>query len=116
MARLLKIPTCTTEHDRAGLGETAHELRSFPPAPFQKKHFDVPLERVAKDAVGSRTTGDRDAGVHRIERRGAELVTSEMVVFEWLQTCNHAQSREVLKLIKNIGSETQKNEHDTRIL
>jgi len=67
---------------------------------------------VVEDAVGSRTPADRDAGLHRMERHGAELATSEMVAFEWLQTSSHPRFREVLAIIKNVGSETQTNEHD----
>ena len=56
--------------------------------------------RVARDAVGSRTFANRDAGLHRAERRGAELVTTEMVLFEWLGSCDHPEFRDVLRLIK----------------
>ena len=56
--------------------------------------------RVVKDGVASRTAANRDAGLHRMEHCGAELVTSEMVMFEWLQTCDHPQFREVLRLLK----------------
>jgi nicotinamidase-related amidase len=56
--------------------------------------------RLVRDAVGSRTPINRDAALHRAERCGAELVTTEMVVFEWLATCDHPRFREVLALIK----------------
>jgi hypothetical protein len=35
-----------------------------------------------------------------MERHGAEIVTTEMVTFEWLTTCEHARFREVAALIK----------------
>jgi len=57
--------------------------------------------KVVMDAVGSRTTNNRDAGLHRMERYGAELVTSEMVIFEWLRTCDHPQFRSVLDLVRS---------------
>jgi len=56
---------------------------------------------LVRDAVGSRTIENRDAGLHRAERHGAELVTTEMVVFEWLATCDHPRFREVLALVKS---------------
>ncbi len=55
---------------------------------------------VAADAVGSRDPGDRAAGIDRARRHGAEIVTSEMVLFEWLRDAQHPQFREVQKLLK----------------
>ncbi|MFO7297011.1 MAG: isochorismatase [Proteobacteria bacterium] len=56
--------------------------------------------RLVRDAVGSRTPENREAALHRAERHGAELVTTEMVIFEWLRTCDHPRFREVLALVK----------------
>lgn len=56
--------------------------------------------RVAADAVGSRRLLDRDIALQRMQAAGAELVTSEMVMFEWMRSCTHPRFREVLKLIK----------------
>jgi nicotinamidase-related amidase len=55
---------------------------------------------VVADAVGSRTTGNRDAGLARMAAHGAEIVTTEMVVFEWLGSARHPRFREVVRLIK----------------
>jgi nicotinamidase-related amidase len=52
------------------------------------------------DAVGSRTAANRDAALARAKAHGAELVTTEMVVFEWLGTCDHPRFREALRLVK----------------
>ena len=62
-----------------------------------EKGLDV---RLVRDAVGSRRPEDREAALHRAERHGAELVTTEMVIFEWLATCDHPRFREVLALMK----------------
>jgi hypothetical protein len=35
-----------------------------------------------------------------MERNGAEIVTTEMVVFEWLETAEDERLRDVLALIK----------------
>ncbi len=52
------------------------------------------------DAVGSRSPANRDAALARAARHGAELVTTEMVLFEWLATSDHPRFREVLGLVK----------------
>jgi len=56
--------------------------------------------RLVRDAVGSRRAEDREAALQRAERHGAELVTTEMVIFEWLKTCDHPRFREALALVK----------------
>lgn len=55
---------------------------------------------VASDAVGSRRPGNRDAALERLRQKGAQLVTTEMVAFEWLRDSNHPRFREVLATIK----------------
>ena len=55
---------------------------------------------VVRDALGSRHLENKDAALHRMERHGAEIVTSEMVIFEWLQTAEHPQFRQATALIR----------------
>jgi nicotinamidase-related amidase len=55
---------------------------------------------VAADAVGSRDPADRSAALDRARQHGAEIVTSEMVLFEWLRDSRHPRFREVQKLLK----------------
>jgi nicotinamidase-related amidase len=55
---------------------------------------------LVSDAVGSRSEANRDAALARAKAHGAELVTTEMVVFEWLETSDHPRFREALKLVK----------------
>jgi nicotinamidase-related amidase len=55
---------------------------------------------VAVDAVGSRDPADKAAAIDRLQRRGAEIATSEMVLFEWLRDAKHPRFREVQKLLK----------------
>jgi nicotinamidase-related amidase len=55
---------------------------------------------MAADAVGSRDPADRVAGIDRARQHGAEIVTSEMVLFEWLRDARHPKFREVQKLLK----------------
>ncbi len=55
---------------------------------------------VVQDAVGSRAPESKEVALRRLERHGAEIVTTEMVVFEWLRTAEHPQFRAASKLIK----------------
>ena len=55
---------------------------------------------VVTDACGSRTERNRDAAFDRLAGAGAELVTTEMVLFEWLRTAEHPAFREVQALIR----------------
>jgi nicotinamidase-related amidase len=55
---------------------------------------------VVRDAVGSRRSESKEAAIRRMERNGAEIVTTEMVVFEWLGTAEHPRLRDMIALIK----------------
>jgi len=55
---------------------------------------------VVTDACSSRTERNRDAAFDRLAGNGAELVTTEMVAFEWLGSAEHPAFKEVLGLIK----------------
>lgn len=55
---------------------------------------------VVQDAVGSRAPESKEAALARMARHGAEIVTTEMVVFEWLRTSEHSQFRALSKLIR----------------
>jgi nicotinamidase-related amidase len=52
------------------------------------------------DAVGSRAPADRDRALDRMREHGVDLVSTEMVLFEWLATSRNPAFREVQKLIK----------------
>lgn len=62
-----------------------------------EQEFDV---WVVTDACSSRTERNRDAAFDRLAGAGAELVTTEMVAFEWLRTSDHEVFKDVLELIK----------------
>lgn len=59
--------------------------------------FDV---WVVTDACGSRTERSRDAAFDRLAGAGAELVTTEMVAFEWVRSAEHPAFKEIQALIK----------------
>lgn len=55
---------------------------------------------VAEDAIGSRQPTDKSCALSRMARHGAEIVSSEMVAFEWLRSAGHPRFRQALALIK----------------
>jgi nicotinamidase-related amidase len=60
--------------------------------------FDV---YVVTDACSSRTERNRDAAYDRLAAEGASLVTTEMVLFEWLRGSEHAQFKAITGLVKS---------------
>lgn len=52
------------------------------------------------DASGARAEKNRRAGVARMAGLGAQCVTSEMVLFEWLEAAGSDDFKELSKLIK----------------
>jgi nicotinamidase-related amidase len=50
---------------------------------------------VVAEAVGSRKPSDRDLALARFRQHGAEVVSREMVAFEWLHRAGTDQFREV---------------------
>lgn len=55
---------------------------------------------LVRDAVGSRRAESKEAAIRRMERHGAEIVTTEMVAFEWIATAEHPRFRDVVALVK----------------
>ncbi|WP_224390952.1 isochorismatase family protein [Pseudonocardia sp. ICBG1293] len=55
---------------------------------------------VVADAVGSRSVEDEQLALQRLRTAGAGIVTSEMVLFEWLRDAAHPRFREVQQLLK----------------
>ena len=55
---------------------------------------------VVRDALGSRRPEDKETAIRRMERHGAEIVTTEMVVFEWLRTADDPHFRQAIALVK----------------
>jgi nicotinamidase-related amidase len=128
MAALVEIPTVLTEQNARGLGATVSELPIGNARLIHKMTFDAVREPdflgagceahvcvqqtvlglldagrkvyLVRDALGSRRVEDKETAIRRMERHGAEIVTTEMVVFEWLETAEHPRFREAIALIK----------------
>lgn len=52
------------------------------------------------DAVGSRHAANHAQALARLRDAGADIVTTEMVLFEWADHCEHPHFRDVLELVK----------------
>ena len=55
---------------------------------------------VIKDACASRETDEFKAGINLMEKEGAKIITTEMVLFELLKTSKHPNFKEIQFLIK----------------
>lgn len=52
------------------------------------------------DAIGSRQPISKTIAMERVKAAGAELVTTEMVMFEWMRSSKHPLFKDMLQLIK----------------
>jgi len=55
---------------------------------------------VAADAVASRTKSSRRLALARLLKAGADVVDSEMVLFEWLGKAGTSEFKELQALVK----------------
>ena len=55
---------------------------------------------VVADAVGSRLPANKELAFQRLRQQGADIVSTEMVAFEWLGDSEHPQFRNALAHIK----------------
>ena len=58
---------------------------------------------VVAPACGSRSPDDHTLAMQRLRQAGAGIVSLEMVLFEWLGSCQHECFKPVLQLIKARG-------------
>ena len=55
---------------------------------------------VVADAIGSRAPSSRDIALRRLERSGAFLADTEMVIFEWLEKTGTPEYKSLSALLK----------------
>lgn len=55
---------------------------------------------VVAQASGSRKAKNHDLAMQRLRQAGAEIVSVELVAFEWLRSGDHPRFKAVLKLLK----------------
>jgi hypothetical protein len=51
---------------------------------------------VLDSGVGSRKKSDKKRAIERMHQNGAQIITKEMLAFEWLETAEHTSFRKVL--------------------
>jgi isochorismate hydrolase len=96
----LQKPRAASEPERPSIviaGCEAHVCLLQTALELLEQEFEV---WVVTDACGSRTERNRDAAFDRLAGAGAELVTTEMVAFEWLRTAEHPAFKPVQALIR----------------
>ena len=55
---------------------------------------------VVADGVGSRRPLDKEVGLARMARAGAQIVTADMVVFEWMERAGTDAFKELIPLLR----------------
>jgi nicotinamidase-related amidase len=55
---------------------------------------------VVADAIGSRSKANRERAIARLLKAGADIVDSEMVLFEWLERAGTPEFKELHALVK----------------
>lgn len=55
-----------------------------------------------QDASGSRRASDHATAIERLRMSGVQIVSTEMVMFEWLQRADVPEFRELLKIVKSV--------------
>ncbi|MFL5282205.1 MAG: isochorismatase family protein [Rhodopila sp.] len=55
---------------------------------------------LVRDAVGSRRAESKETAIQRMARNGVEVVTTEMVLFEWLATAEDKRLADIIALVR----------------
>lgn len=100
LPRHLQKPQAQSEPERSTVviaGCEAHVCLLQTALELLDREWDV---CVVTDACGSRTERNRDAAFDRLAGAGCELVTTEMVGFEWLRDCENPHFKAWQALIK----------------
>jgi nicotinamidase-related amidase len=115
LAQRLQVPVICTEQYPKGLGPTMPALRALLPdeCMIEKLHFSAVAGSglfeahgldllaagrrvfVVDEAVGSRRNTDKALALERMRSHGADIVSREMVVFEWLRQAGSELFREI---------------------
>ena len=96
----LQKPAAPAEPERPSIiiaGCEAHVCLLQPALQLLEEEMEV---WVVTDACSSRSERNRDAAFDRLAGAGAELVTTEMVAFEWIRSCEHPAFKQMLELVK----------------
>lgn len=64
---------------------------------------------IASDAVTSRSASDKQTGMHRLDRAGAVISSTEMILFELLNRAGTKEFRALLPLLKRLHPSSAKS-------
>ena len=78
-------------------GIEAHVCIYQTAADLMQTGYDV---HIIADAISSRSLKNRQIGLEKMASNGAELSSTEMVIFELLKTAEHPQFKQIVKLAK----------------
>ena len=95
--RLARILAETGRPDTVLCGMEAHVCVLQTALDLERAGYRV---HVAADAIASRTAQNRDLAIGRMREAGIAIVSTEMVLFEWLGTAGHPDFRAVSALIR----------------
>ena len=103
-ARRLGVPAFVSEHYVQGLGPSVAAIRdaAVDARILAKTHFSCAGFAVClvADAASSRTPANRQLACERVRAAGGQVVSTEMVLFEWLERGGTDEFRALLPLIK----------------
>ncbi len=91
------ILQAVNQHDKEQLiliGAESHVCLLQTAIGFSEQGYDV---YVVTDAIASRKESDYNTALLRMQQNGIQLVSKEMVAFEWLHKCNTEKFREISK-------------------
>ena len=95
--RLARVLAKTGRRDTILCGMEAHVCVMQTALDLAESGYRV---HVVADAIASRTAQNRDLAVERMRKAGVGIVSTEMVLFEWLRTAGHPEFRAVSALIR----------------
>ncbi|MBX3394564.1 MAG: isochorismatase family protein [Phycisphaerae bacterium] len=55
---------------------------------------------IAADACGSRRLRDATIALNRMASAGAAVTSTESIIFEWIERCDHPRFKDIIKLVK----------------
>lgn len=97
LADALRVPGRPAPTDVVVAGCEAHVCLMQTAHGLQRAGFHV---WVVANACGTRYPVDHELAMGRLRQSGAVLASVEMIVFEWLRSCEDPRFREVLEILK----------------
>lgn len=97
-ANILEVIKSINRRQLVICGMEAHVCVLQSALDLKKQGYDV---YVTLDAISSRKESDYNAALDRFRNNGIHVVTTEMVIFEWLMKADTNEFRDLLPLLKS---------------